>query len=173
MELHYGDLIEKAKNGEFDVIVHGANSFCTMNSGIAKYIRLNFPEAYEADKKTAYGDKNKVGTFSEVTLNINGHNLIIINAYTQYRYGRDKDYFEYDSFPGLLQKIKAKYGDKKIGLPLIGCGLAGGDEPRILKMIRENFEGVDYKLVEIDKNRKLNLPNNDNKVDTISFTYSS
>ena len=45
--------------------------------------------------------------------------------------------------------------DKRIGLPLIGCGLAGGDEQRIIQMIKDNFEDVDYKLVEIDTNRKL------------------
>lgn len=161
MQLHYGNLIEKAKSGEFDVIVQGCNAFHTMGAGIAKHIKTAFPEAYEADKTTVYGDKNKLGTFSEATVNINGHNLTIINAYTQYRYGTDKDHFEYDSFPKLLKSIKEKYGDKRIGLPLIGCGLAGGDEPRILKMIRENLEGVDYKLVEIDTNRKLNLGTQD------------
>ena len=129
----------------------------TMGGGIARHIKNSFPEAYEADKKTGYGDKSKLGTFSEATIERNGHTFTVINAYTQFRYGTEKDHFEYDTFPSLLQSIKAKYGDKRIGLPLIGCGLAGGNEPRILQMIKENFEGVDYKLVEIDINRKLNL----------------
>ncbi|MBC7475324.1 MAG: DUF1768 domain-containing protein [Candidatus Sericytochromatia bacterium] len=157
MQLHYGNLIEQAKNGEFDVIIHGCNSFNTMGSGIAKHIKTHFPEAFEADKKTGYGDKNKIGTFSEATVEINGHKLTIINAYTQYRYGNERDQFEYDSFPQLLQNIKNKYPNSKFGMPLIGCGLAAGDEVRILKMIKENFEGLDYKLVEIDLNRKLKL----------------
>lgn len=145
----------------------------TMGAGIAKHIKSNFPEAYEADKKTGYGDRNKLGTFSEATVNINGHELTIINAYSQYRYGAGQDHFDYDSFPALLQSIKQKYGNKRIGLPLIGCGLAGGDEPRILKMIRENFEGVDYKLVEIDLNRKLNLGNieSENKSNSDEYTF--
>jgi len=144
----------------------------TQGAGLAKHIKQAFPEAFEADKKTGYGDKNKLGTFSEATVNINGHNLTIINAYTQYRYGTDKDHFEYDTFPKLLQSIKAKYGDKKIGIPLIGCGLAGGDEPRILKMIKENLEGVNYKLVEIDTNRKLNLGTQESAKE-IAFTKVS
>ena len=127
---------------------------------VQKYIKQDFPEAYEADKKTVYGDKNKIGTFSEALIERNGHKFVVINAYTQFRFGGGVDNFEYDSFPKLLQSIKEKYGDKRIGLPLIGCGLAGGDEPRILKMIKENFEGVDYKLVELDKNRKLKIVEN-------------
>ena len=157
MELFYGNLIEQAKNGEFDVIIHGANCFVTMGSGIAKHIKAEFPEAYAADTKTVSGDKSKLGTFSEATVTRNGHEITVINAYTQYRYGVGQDHFEYDTFPKLLQSIKAKYGDKKIGIPLIGCGLAGGNEPVILKMIKENLEGVNYKLVEIDANRKLKV----------------
>lgn len=169
MELHYGNLIEQAKVGKFDVIVQGCNCFHTMGAGIAKHIKNEFPSAYEADKTTKYGDKNKLGTFSETTIDINGHKLTIINAYTQFRYGTDKDHFEYDVFPQLLQSIKSKYGDKRIGLPLIGCGLAGGNEPRILKMIRDNLDGVDYKLVEIDTNRKLKLEDEEN----LSFQNTS
>ncbi|NCP98443.1 DUF1768 domain-containing protein [archaeon] len=156
MQLHYGNLIEQVKNGEFDVIIHGANCWHTMGAGIARHIKTNFPEAFESDKKTGYGDKNKLGTFSEATIERNGNTFTVINAYTQYRYGTDKDHFDYDSFPSLLQLIKSKYGDKRIGIPLIGCGLAGGDEQRIVQMIKDNLEGVDYKLVEIDSNRKLN-----------------
>lgn len=157
MELNYGNLLEKAKNGEFDVIIQGCNCFHTMGAGIAKYIKQDFPEAFAADKQTPYGDKNKLGTFSEATITRNGNTFIVINAYTQFRYGGGIDNFDYASFPSLLSSIKAKYGDKRIGLPLIGCGLAGGNEPRILSMIEQNFEGVNYKLVEIDTNRKLQL----------------
>ncbi len=155
MKLHYGNLIEMAKNGEFDVIIHGSNAQGVMGSGIAKHIKDNFPEAYAADLKTIKGDRNKIGTFSEATVNINGHQLTIINAYTQYFYGVGKDHFEYDAFPQLLKSIKERYGDKKIGMPLIGCGLAGGDEQRILEMIKENFQSVNYQLVEIDPKRQL------------------
>ena len=170
MKLHYGNLLEQAKNGEFDVIIHGCNAFHTMGAGIAKYIKQDFPEAFEADKKTAYGDKNKIGTFSEAVVTRNNHTFVVINSYTQFKYGGGVDNFEYDSFPGLLQSIKAKYGDKKIGLPLIGCGLAGGDEIRILKMIKENFEGVDYKLVELDVNRTLKVAKEED-VKKTDYTY--
>ena len=37
-----------------------------------------------------------------------------------------------------------------MGFPLIGCGLAGGDKNRILKMIKENLTGVDVTVVEFE-----------------------
>lgn len=155
MELHYGNLIEMLKNGEIDVLIHGCNCWHTMGAGIAKHIKTNFPQAYEADKQTSYGDKNKLGTYSQATFDIQGRKVTVINAYTQFNMGGGVDHFSYETFTKLLQNIKKNYGDKKIGLPLIGCGLAGGDEQRILSMIEEHFEGIDYKLVEIDTNRKL------------------
>ena len=39
MKIIKGDLIKLALQGEFDVIVHGCNCFCTMGAGIAKSIK--------------------------------------------------------------------------------------------------------------------------------------
>jgi O-acetyl-ADP-ribose deacetylase (regulator of RNase III) len=55
-----GDLIALAKQGEFDVIAHGCNCFVKMGAGIAKSIRLAFPEAWYADKDTKAGDKKSL-----------------------------------------------------------------------------------------------------------------
>lgn len=41
MILEQGDLIERAENGDFDVIIQGCNCFHTMGAGIAKSIRIN------------------------------------------------------------------------------------------------------------------------------------
>ncbi|RYF46165.1 MAG: phosphatase, partial [Cytophagaceae bacterium] len=46
MQIEQGDLVQKAKVGEFDVIVHGCNCFCQMGAGIAKTIKQVFPAAY-------------------------------------------------------------------------------------------------------------------------------
>ena len=45
-----GDLIQLAKNGKFNVIVHGCNCFNTMGAGIAKMIKDNFIGAWKADQ---------------------------------------------------------------------------------------------------------------------------
>ena len=81
MEIIQADLIQMAKNQQFDVLVHGCNIYCTFGKGLAKAIKEHFPTAYEADKKTAYGDVNKVGTYSKVY--VPEYRLTIVNAYTQ------------------------------------------------------------------------------------------
>ena len=52
MKVVYGDLIDMALEGHFDVIVHGCNCFCAMGAGIAKQIKETFRSAYNEDLKT-------------------------------------------------------------------------------------------------------------------------
>jgi O-acetyl-ADP-ribose deacetylase (regulator of RNase III) len=53
MKVVTGDLLKLALEGHFDVIVHGCNCQCAMGAGIALSIKNQFPEAYEADLRTA------------------------------------------------------------------------------------------------------------------------
>ena len=136
MRLESGDLIESAIQGQFDVVVHGCNCFNTMGAGLAKNIQQYFPEAYSADCRTKKGDRGKLGTYTQATVNINNQVITIVNAYTQYYYGRGKDLFEYEAFQEILEQLCVEFHGKRFGFPLIGCGLAGGDRDRILTMIK-------------------------------------
>jgi O-acetyl-ADP-ribose deacetylase (regulator of RNase III) len=144
-DIFNGDLIDLAKKGYFDVIVHGCNCFNKMDSGLALQIKNYFPEAYEADSETIKGDINKLGTYSFAF--IEDYNLTVINAYTQYDYGKDgKLMFKYEEFRKILQDIAINFKDKRIGLPLIGCGSAGATELAIKGIILKELEGMDYKI---------------------------
>lgn len=155
MKYLHGNLIELFENNEIEILIHGCNCFHTMGAGIAKTIKEKYPKAYMEDKKTTYGNKDKLGTYSVAEINVNNKTQYIINAYTQFNYGRDKDNFSYETFPQLLKQINKDFSGKKIGMPLIGCGLAGGDENKIISMIKEHLTEVDYTIVEIDRTKKL------------------
>jgi O-acetyl-ADP-ribose deacetylase (regulator of RNase III) len=154
-----GDLIELGLAGEFDLIIHGANVFHTMGAGIARQIREKIPEAYAADKETPYGKEEKVGTYSKAikktakkVLNMDSRYeykyLIVINAYTQFAYSRNGDVFSYEGFEKILKDIDNHFPYETIGLPLIGCGLAGGNKERILKIIGDTIGHRDVTIVE-------------------------
>lgn len=143
-----GDLIRLAINGSFDIIVHGCNCFCSMGSGIAREIKDNFITAYIADLDTLKGDINKLGTYTYgVKKLIGGKSLFIINAYTQYKYGRDKKHIDYDALKLILRKINHNYKGKSIGLPQIGAGLAGGDWNIIKEIIRSELKDMDVTII--------------------------
>lgn len=143
-----GDLIKLAKDGEFDLIVHGCNCFCTMGAGIAKGIKAAFPAAYEVDLETARGNRAKLGTctFAEVDLGIS--RLVVVNAYTQFDYRGGGQKVNYDAVRSCFRWIKQYHSGKKIGFPKIGAGLAGGDWSKIVAIIGEELTEEDTTLVE-------------------------
>ena len=114
-----GDVLNSGER----VIVHGCNCFNTMGSGMAKQIKAQYPEAYKVDQITTKGDRGKLGRFSHAVID----DVIIVNAYTQYRYGRDKVYVDYDALKTVITRICMDIREGTIAMPKIGCGLAGGD----------------------------------------------
>lgn len=136
-----GNLIDLAEQGEFHVIVHGANCQNVMGSGIAKELRARYPGVYDADCLATQQWKTpvaKLGNFSTYTT----FNFIVINAYTQLHYlPRGIDHFEYESFYLILKKLEI-LGGVRFGFPYIGMGLAGGDKDRIIKMLEDFAEKV-------------------------------
>jgi len=149
-----GDLITEMMKMKYDAIVHGCNCFCTMGKGIAKTIKLKFPEAYIEDCKTIPGDKNKLGTYTkaDISKTLNKPDTFIINAYTQYDYRKTFDgsdiNADYDAIKSVFLLINKDFAGKKIGIPKIGAGLAGGDWYKIAEIINSVTPDVNIELVE-------------------------
>ena len=121
------DLVQAALRGEVGGIIHGSNCMTTMGSGIALSIRNNFHEAYLADRRTKKGDRKKLGTFSYADCNRNGNTITVVNAYTQWKYGRDESLkADYDAIRKSCKSIRKAFPDKVFGIPRIGTGLANG-----------------------------------------------
>lgn len=134
-----GNLLDLADHGHFDVIVHGCNCFCTMNAGIAKQIRERYPHAFKADLSTVSGNHNKLGSFSSAVIpRTDGTSFVIVNGYTQYRYGTGLQ-VDYQAIRSVFRLIKSNYSGSRIGFPLIGAGYGGGDWSVISKIIEEEL----------------------------------
>ena len=147
MKTVVGDLLQLALNNHFDVIIHGCNCFCSMGAGIAKSIRLEFPEAFSADANTKKGDKSKLGGYSHATVNRNGHTITIINGYTQYNHSGKGVLVDYQAVSDLFAQLKKEYSGKRLGYPRIGAGLAGGDWNIISAIIDKELNEEDHTLV--------------------------
>lgn len=153
MKIVLGNLIQMALAGEFDVIVQGCNCFCRMRRGIAKDIAETFPEAVIADNKTSAGDRNKLGGYS-AGIHVTGkHVLTIINAYTQYHFESDEGAVlaDYEAVRSCMKLIKAKFPNQRIGIPLIGAGLARGDWVVIERIILEELGDLDVTIVHFNQ----------------------
>jgi len=137
-----GDLVRDAER-DFDVISHGCNCYCTMGAGIAVAVKNKWPQAYAADKASAFADKGKLGTYTQWS----NDEITVINMYTQWDYKGSSVNADYDAIRGCMKLLKEEYSGKKIGLPLIGSGLAGGDWNTISGIIEQELGGEDIAIV--------------------------
>jgi len=151
-----GDLIQMAVDGAFDVIAHGCNCFHTMQAGIALALAERFPEIRATDRQTLYGDKRKLGTYSETRLypNQSANLLTILNCYTQYRYGRLQTGEPSCSYPAIqevMRIINANFKGQHLGIPRIGAGLAGGKWSIIRQLVVASTPDLKVTIVHYNK----------------------
>lgn len=143
-----GDLLQLARDGRFDVVVHGCNCQCQMGKGIALTIKNEFPEAYEADKSTIKGDEAKLVTISFAQINRPNVSFVIVNAYTQFHWRGVAVKADYEAIRQAMRMVKQRFSGRRIGYPKIGAGLAGGDWSLISEIIEEELAGEDHCYVE-------------------------
>lgn len=158
-----GNIITEFEYGDYQLLLHGCNCFHTMGSGVAKALKDNYPEVYEVDKQTAYGDYNKLGTISStivlqkvITDGKRGpyimsttpsaqdiENKYVINCYTQHHYGKDAVYLNYPALEMCFDKVIFMFPfHHKIIMGKIGCVRAGGDWNIVSKIIDRYFKDV-------------------------------
>ncbi len=149
-----GNLIDLAEQANFNLIVHGCNCFHTMGSGIAEQIRLRYPQAYAVDvDQTVKGDKNKLGRFTYTV--VQGPlplwwKFTIVNAYTQYNYGRGGPHLDYNALRSVFRRIRKDFPPATIiGYPKIGAGLGGGNWQTIQQIIDEELNGMTHQVVTL------------------------
>lgn len=161
-----GDLIALAKQGEFDVITHGCNCLSNMGAGIAPQMAKAFGvntfemETWGAtieklgciDWKTFVLGKNSIWSLDRADNKLNEPELVVVNSYTQFRYGRNhtdgvSKPLDYEALTLCMRKINHTFKGKHIGLPKIGAGLAGGDWNRIKKIIQTELKDMKVSVV--------------------------
>jgi O-acetyl-ADP-ribose deacetylase (regulator of RNase III) len=168
-----GDLIKLASNGEFDVIVQGCNCQNVQRSGLApQMVKVFGTDSFKMESPEYKGDINKLGTidfqflfqekpefggkwvvYPDGLKFLKGKQIIVINLYSQYSFATVNNPIpiDYEALTLGLRKINHLFKGKHIGLPLIGCGLAGGDEQIIIPIIKKELKDMDVTLVRYKK----------------------
>lgn len=147
-----GNLLAMAAEGQFDVIVHGCNCQANMGGGIAAQIAAKYPDARCADEEYhMYHEEHPVFQLGNATVVSTEDGFTIVNGYTQLNGGSGT--FSYAALELVLMKTAAQFAGKRIGLPYIGCGIAGGDQNKIVDMfelfaIKAAKDGTTVTLVE-------------------------
>lgn len=163
MDLKYvaGDLILLGKTGAFDVIAHGCNCFNNHNRGIARHFNEQFGTGssvhYRLEADILGGDINKLGQvdsrrfiYDMEPITKKGRALWVCNLYTQFRFGSGQVHVDYDAIRLCFRKMNYIFKGKHIGLPKIGCGLAGGDWMIVERIIKQEFKDCQVTVVNFE-----------------------
>lgn len=158
-----GNLIKLSRVGVFDVVTHGCNCFCTMGAGIAPQMAKefgcdkfkmeqekpgNFNKLGQIDYEKLYWEDEKRWTpYPDEGGQWTTHSLYVVNSYTQYHYNANSKPLDYDALTLCLRKINHQFAGKRVGLPKIGAGLAGGDWERIKNIIQTELADCDVTVV--------------------------
>lgn len=154
-----GDLITMTQTGEFDLIAHGTNCFNNPNSGLAPQMEKHFNvDKFRLASIEFAGDINKLGQIDfesvdresgRILDNANiPDSLIVVNAYTQFKGGSNLDY---DALVLCLKKLNYTFAGLHIGLPKIGCGVAGGDWDKVRHLIKKYLVDMCVTIVVLTK----------------------
>lgn len=155
-----GDLIKLAIEGNFDVITHGCNCHCVMGAGIAPQMAKAFGcDKFPLEGKEYSGDVRKLGAIDFKFLfpsEKHTKGLYVVNSYTQFTFGRNHEGgipipLDYEALTLCLRKINHIFKGKKIGLPQIGCGLAGGDWNKVKQIIQNELIDCETTVVIFKK----------------------
>jgi len=169
-----GNLITLAKKGTFDVIAHGCNCFCAMGAGLAPQMAEAFAcDHYQMENESWAGYINKLGTIDygsfytkegepHIAYSVNKTNEILemkgfkkniaVNCYSQYGFGRNHKEgsvapLDYEALTLCLRKINHTFKGQHVGLPQIGCHLAGGDWNVVKEMIQKELKDCQVTVV--------------------------
>lgn len=165
-----GDLIALAKEGKFDVIVHGCNCHSVMGAGLAPQMAKAFGcDTFEMelwgsdinklgniDYQTLVLGKNSIWNLEDGDNKNDEHELTVINAYTQFNFGKNhidgiSKPIDYQALELCMKKINRIFNGNHIGLPMIGAGLAGGDWNVIEEIIKRVLSDCEVTIVVYDK----------------------
>lgn len=168
-ELNYidGNLITFAKEGMFDVIAHGCNCHSQMGAGIAPQMAKAFGcDNFEMERWGSTIEKlgcidyqimvlgeNAVWNSEDYKNNRNEPELTVVNAYTQFNYGRnhsdgDARPIDYEALTLCMRKMNKVFAGAHIGLPMIGAGLAGGNWNLIKNIIQKELQDCKVTIVK-------------------------
>lgn len=133
-----GDLLTEAG---LTHVAHQANLYHTFGAGLAAQIAVTWPHAHRADKRTAYGDEAKLGTYS-----VGDGRPVVVNLYSQRGERVDGVQTDYGALRRALVALEDELRTPawrvmpRLGVPYrLGCGLAGGSWPKVYGILEAVF----------------------------------
>lgn len=140
-----------------DVILHQVNCKGVMNSGVARQVRMRYPNVYDAYKRLCSNSENPnnlLGLVQIIATQESDSPKYIANLFAQADYGyKKKRYTKYLSLKKCLQSVHdaKRIQHASIAIPYrMGCCRGGGNWSIVSEMIDQIFKDRDVLICEYD-----------------------
>lgn len=143
MKYIVGDILTPNTDDKAVIVCHQVNCQGVMGAGLAKQVKRMYPDVFELYKEKCSQIAAGIGGVGDVqfccVLSSSGY--IIANIFGQDRYGRDRQYTDYNGLKKAFEKIAVSFPHYTIRIPyMMGCGLGGGDWSIVKKIIEDTLE---------------------------------
>lgn len=130
------------------MLVHCISADYALGAGVAKIFkdRYNVKDVLiRQNSKNIWDGKGRCEIIE--TVNENGERLLVANLVTKCRYFHKPDYDTLSSSLFSLKRQLAEYPDvKKLGMPLIGCGLDKLEWDKVSEIIKDIFADTELEI---------------------------
>ena len=135
---------------EYDAVLIGTNTYCTMSQGIQLQVMLNYPYVYDKNLETKYADPEKLGTIIDCKSDGEPTFCLCFICGGNFRPDLQKDYLSYESLEKCLRLVNLLYRGKKIAAPLLGASRfdGNGDRDKIIEIFNNTIKDVDLTIYD-------------------------
>ena len=139
---------------EYDAVLIGTNTYCTMSQGIQLKVMLEYPYVYEKNLETKYADPEKLGTLLECKSEGEPTFCLcfITNSYN-FRPDLNNVYISYESLEKCLKLVNILYRGKKIATTLLGASKfdGNGDRNKVMEIFKDTITDVDLTIYDYEQ----------------------
>ena len=135
---------------EYEAVLIGTNTYCTMSQGIQLKVMLDYPYVYDRNLETKYADPEKLGTILECKSNGEPTFCLCFICGGNFRPDLQKDYLSYESLEKCLKLVNLLYRGKKIATTLLGASRfdGNGDRDKIMEIFNKTIKDVDLTIYD-------------------------
>jgi hypothetical protein len=135
---------------EYDAVLIGTNTYCTMSQGIQLKVMLDYPYVYNKNLETKYADPEKLGTIIECKSDNEPTFCLCFICGSYFRPDLQKDYLSYESLEKCLRLVNLLYRGKRIATTLLGASRfdGNGDRDKIMEIFNNTIKDVDLTIYD-------------------------
>lgn len=143
------DLIFDTDN--YEVILVGTSIYNLLTQGFQSKMAVRYPNIVEANNKTPYADRRKLGK----RITVEGSPTISLMYICGYPHSK-RDYLDYGALKNCLETANLEFKHKKVASTFLGTSLfdGNGDKDKCMEIIEDCTKDMEFTMYDFKQYKK-------------------